>query len=162
MSQWRTEPPRAKAILFGNAGPHRQALDDIALISDRLKQVGSRFGNPSGTAQNRNFGAAGAAVSAAIVRGVRGDVIAPLSLLASGLGGWWAAKVLAAPAAAASVAKWAKAYAALREHPVRAIGAFQTASRNLANTAEGLGLKVSADAIQRRAAPQNSLNTPQQ
>jgi hypothetical protein len=156
VSQWKTYTPQAKAILFGNAGPHRQALDDIALISDRFKQVGSRFGNPSGTAQNRNFGGAVAAVSAAAARAVGGDFVSPLVLLASGLGGWRVAKILAAPAGAASAAKWVKAYAAFRAQPTRAIGAFQTASRNLANTAEGLGMKVSADAIQRMVAPSPS------
>jgi hypothetical protein len=30
-------------------------LDDIAMISQRMKEVGSKFGNPSGTAQNVNF-----------------------------------------------------------------------------------------------------------
>ena len=40
---------------FGNAGAHRQALDDIATISTRLKEVGQRYGNPSGTAQTRNI-----------------------------------------------------------------------------------------------------------
>jgi hypothetical protein len=51
-TQWNDYTPQAKAVLFGNAGPHRQALDDIAAISQRYKDIGKRFGNPSGTAQN--------------------------------------------------------------------------------------------------------------
>jgi hypothetical protein len=58
-SQWKDYTPQAKAVLFGNAGPYRQALDDIAAISQRYKDIGKRFGNPSGTAQNVNLAATG-------------------------------------------------------------------------------------------------------
>jgi hypothetical protein len=54
-TQWNDYTPQAKAVLFGNAGPHRQALDDIAAISQRYKDIGKRFGNPSGSAQNINL-----------------------------------------------------------------------------------------------------------
>lgn len=130
-SQWRTYTPQAKTILFGNAGPHRQALDDIMTISERMKQVGSRFGNPSGTAQNRNFFAMGA-----------GAMAAPLTTMTAVIGGWPVAKILASPAGAASAAKWTRAYSALRLAPSTArLVAFETASRNLANTA---GINVSS------------------
>jgi hypothetical protein len=134
VSQWQTYTPQAKAILFGNAGPHRQALDDIALISNRLKQIGQRFGNPSGTAQNVNMLAAGAGVLAA-----------PITTLAGVTGGAIAAKILAAPAGASSAAKWSRAYAMVTTKPsAQTIGAYQIASRNLANTANSLGSNVSA------------------
>src|SRR5882762_2663789 len=42
VSQWSSYSPQAKAVLFGNAGKQRQALDDIAMISQRLKEVGSQ------------------------------------------------------------------------------------------------------------------------
>lgn len=130
-SQWKTYTPQAKTILFGNAGPHRQALDDIMTISERMKQVGSRFGNPSGTAQNRNFFAMGA-----------GAMAAPLTTMTAVIGGWPVAKILASPAGAASAAKWTRAYSALRLAPSTArLVAFETASRNLANTA---GINVSS------------------
>jgi hypothetical protein len=133
-SQWRTYSPQAKAILFGNAGPHRQALDDIMLISDRLKQVGSRFGNPSGTAQNTNMFAMGA-----------GMLAAPLTSLAAATGGVMAARLLSAPAGAASAAKWTRAYSALAIAPsAQRLAAFEIASRNLANTANSLGGNLSS------------------
>jgi hypothetical protein len=128
-SQWKSYTPQAKAILFGNAGPQRQALDDIMIVSERLKQVGQRFGNPSGTAQNANFFALAG-----------GAIAAPLTTLSSAVGGGIAAKILAAPASASSASKWTKAYAALAVRPsAQTIAAYQTASRNLANTAQSLG-----------------------
>lgn len=128
-SQWKNYTPQAKAILFGNAGPQRQALDDIMTISERLKQIGSKFGNPSGTAQNVNLAGL-----------VAGAVSAPLTTLSAAVGGTVAAKLLAAPAGASSASKWTRAYAALSMRPsAHTIAAFQTASRNLANTAQGFG-----------------------
>jgi hypothetical protein len=129
-SQWQTYTPQAKALLFGNAGAHRQALDDIMTISQRMKEVSSRFGNASGTAQNRNLFATGAALMAA-----------PLSTLTAVLGGGAVARVLASPAGAASAAKWTRAYSALRMAPsAQRLATFEMASRNLANTA---GVNVS-------------------
>lgn len=130
-SQWMSYTPQAKSILFGNAGPHRRALDDIMTISERLKQVGQRFGNPSGTAQNANFAGLGA-----------GLVAAPLTTLATAVGGAAAARILAAPAAASSAVKWSRAYAALSTRPsAHTLAAYQVASRNLINTA---GIKEAA------------------
>jgi hypothetical protein len=132
-SQWQTYSPQAKAILFGNAGPHRQALDDIMTISQRLKEVGQRFGNPSGTAQNVNMAALAG-----------GAFTAPLTTLATAVGGAVAARILAAPAAASSASKWTRAYAALQIRPTtHTIAAYQVASRNLANTAKSLGSSAS-------------------
>lgn len=129
VSQWKTYTPQAKTILFGNAGPQRQALDDIATISDRLKQVGQKFGNPSGTAQNVNLFALAS-----------GFIAAPMTTLASVVGGNIAARILAAPAGASSASKWTKAYAALTTRPsAHTLAAYQVASRNLANTAQGFG-----------------------
>lgn len=131
-SQWKTYTPQAKAILFGNAGAHRQALDDIMTISERLKQVGSRFGNPSGTAQNTNLVAIGA-----------GAFAAPLTTLSAAIGGGVAARLLSSPAGAASAAKWSRSYQALRLAPsAQRLAAFEMASRNLANTA-GVSTPVS-------------------
>jgi hypothetical protein len=160
VSQWNNYTPQAKTVLFGNAGPQRQAIDDIAIISDRLKQVGSKFGNPSGTAQTANFGAGWAAVGGAVVRAFSGDFVTPLALLTSAVGGGIVAKILAAPAGAASAAKWSKAYATLLTKPSpQAVGLFQAVSRNLANTAQGLGAKVSAEDLVR--AIQGGASTPQ-
>lgn len=99
VSTWGTYKPEAKALLFGMAGPQRAALDDIAKISLRVKEVGSRFGNPSGTAQNVNFFAMAS-----------GALAAPLTTLTGALGGAAVARMLAAPAVAPKVAQWSRAY----------------------------------------------------
>lgn len=122
VSTWNTYRPEAKALLFGMSGPQRAALDDIAKISLRMKEVGSRFGNPSGTAQNVNYLAlAGSAIAA------------PLTTLAAAIGGAGAAKVLSSPVGASSVAKWSRAYEAAASAPTPArIEAYNRASSLLA------------------------------
>jgi hypothetical protein len=129
VSSWNTYRPEAKALLFGMAGPQRAALDDIAKISMRMKEVGSRFGNPSGTAQNVNyFALAGSAIAA------------PLTTLAAALGGAGAAKVLSSPVGASSVAKWARAYEAAATAPTPArIEAYYRASSLLAINVSQVG-----------------------
>lgn len=139
VSQWKTYTPQAKAILFGNAGPHRQAIDDIALISDRLKQIGAKFGNPSGTAQNVN--------AYAIATGL---VASPISTVAAAVGGYGAARVLSSPAGASSFAKWAKALLAVQtQRSPEAQSLFKMASKNLANTATSLGVKLNPNDLLR-------------
>jgi hypothetical protein len=137
-SQWADYTPQAKAVLFGNAGPYRQALDDIAKISQRYKDIGKRFGNPSGTAQNVNL--------AAVVGGI---VASPFAAIPTLLGGAVAAKMLAAPAGASSLAKWGRSYMVAQASPTpQRLVAFQIASRNLSNTASSFGGNVSpADLI---------------
>ncbi len=150
VSQWKTYSPQAKAVLFGNAGSQRQAIDDIMLISDRLKQVGSKFGNPSGTAQNANLFGLGAAATTAGAALMHGDVLTPLSMLATGMGGYAAARFLAAPAGASSAAKWAKAYSALiMQRSPQAVALFKVASRNMANTARDMGIKMNPNDLMR-------------
>lgn len=140
VSQWQSYTPQAKTILFGNAGPHRQAIDDIMTISERLKQVGQRFGNPSGTAQNTSGAALGASAASAFGHALYGNFVPALTLLSGVTGGAVAAKILAAPAGASSASKWVRAYAALTLRPsAHTIAAYQVASRNLANTAQSLG-----------------------
>ena len=145
VSQWQSYTPQAKAILFGNAGPQRQAIDDIAAISARLKDVGRKFGNPSGTAQNAGFFGLATAGVAAAGQMLHGNPVPALTLIASVTGGSVAAKILAAPAGASSSAKWARTYEALVRKPsAHTLAAYQAASRNLANTANGLGSNINA------------------
>jgi hypothetical protein len=122
VSSWNTYRPEAKALLFGMSGPQRAALDDIAKISLRMKEIGSRFGNPSGTAQNVNyFALAGSAIAA------------PLTTLAAAIGGAGAAKVLSSPVGASKVAQWSRAYEAAAKAPTPArIEAYNRASSLLA------------------------------
>jgi hypothetical protein len=144
VSQWSTYTPQAKAILFGNAGAQRQALDDIAIISSRLKEVQSKFGNPSGTAQNAGFAGLATMGAAAATAAMHGDVVAPLTFLATVTGGYGVAKLLASPASASSLAKWAKAYANMISAPSPSKTAlYKIASRNIASTAQTMGIKIS-------------------
>jgi len=106
VSSWNTYKPEAKALLFGMSGPQRVALDDIAKISQRMKEVGSRFGNPSGTAQNANFFALATSL-----------VAAPLSTITAAVGGGVAAKLLSSPVGAVSVSRWSRAYERLASVP---------------------------------------------
>lgn len=109
VSTWGAYRPEAKALLFGMSGPQRRALDDIATISQRMKEVGSKFGNPSGTAQNVNFFALASSFFAA-----------PLTTLSSGIGGAVVAKMLASPAGAVSLSRWSKAYERVANLPTLA------------------------------------------
>lgn len=150
VSQWSTYTPQAKAILFGNAGKQRQALDDIAMISQRLKEVGSKFGNPSGTAQSVNAAGLGAAVVKGATAIAHGDIVTPIAILGGVLGGAVLAKVLAAPATASSAAKWASAYENLITKPTAGtIGLIRIASRNLASTTKAIGVKASPNDFMR-------------
>ncbi len=149
VSQWRSYTPQAKAILFGNAGAHRQALDDIATISERMKQIGSRYGNPSGTGQQVSFAATGASIAGAAGALFTGNPAPALVMLSTALSGYGAARILASPAGASSAAKWSRAYEAFRLRPSpRSVAALQVATTNLANTAQGIGIKaVPADIL---------------
>jgi len=133
-SQWEKYTPQAKTVLFGNAGPYRKALDDIMAISTRLKQVGQRFGNPSGTAQNVNLLAMGTSLFAA-----------PISTISAAVGGAVAAKILASPAGVASAARWSHSYERLLISPSpKALALYQVASRNLTATAHVFGSTANA------------------
>lgn len=92
-TDWNKYTPQAKQLLFGNAGEHRQALDDIATISQRYKEVGRRFGNPSGTGQT----VGGMSELAWII-------FHPYTAIPSLVGGAVAARMLAAPATAKTTA----------------------------------------------------------
>jgi hypothetical protein len=131
-SEWSKYTPQAKAVLFGNAGSHVRALDDLATISQRYKDVGRRFGNPSGTSQN----VAGLGLVTSLYA-------APLPTLAGIIGGTIAARVLSAPVSATKTATWAKTYNALSKgQTVERLAAYQAASNGLAVIARKLGADV--------------------
>lgn len=141
--QWSQYTPQAKAILFGNAGKHRQALDDIAMISNRVKDIGKRFGNPSGTAQSVNGATALAWIWAE-----------PISAISTMSGGWVAARVLSSPATASSAAKLANAGAKLAIQPSYANrSSYVIAVRNMVNTAQANGIDLSAVDFARLQSP---------
>ena len=64
-----------------------------------------------------------------------GDVKTPMAIIATGIGANVAARMLAAPASAAAVARWAKAYNLMLNKGPAALSAYDLATRNLANTA---------------------------
>lgn len=122
VSSWGTYSDQAKSILFGMSGPQRVALDDIAAISRRMKEVGSKFGNPSGTAQNVNFFALASSFFAA-----------PLTTISAAVGGAITAKILASPVGASSVSKWSRAYERLANTPnLASVESFKRATALLA------------------------------
>lgn len=127
VSTWGTYKPEAKALLFGMTGPQRAALDDIATISRRMKEVGAKFGNPSGTAQNVNFFALASSA-----------IAAPLWTLSGALGGAVVAKLLASPVGASSTSKWSRAYERLARLPSAATSeSFKRATALLAVNIHG-------------------------
>ena len=109
---------RAKDLLFGSTGATttdalgnvrtlRQSLDDIATLSQKMKQL-NKFGNTSGTTQSAaGLGEAGAAFKAI----TSGTILAPLGFLGSLFGGRAISSWLASPVTAEQVAKWTKTYA---------------------------------------------------
>jgi hypothetical protein len=133
VSTWNTYRPEAKALLFGMSGPQRAALDDIAKISLRMKDIGNRFGNPSGTAQNVSAAGLGTGAFSSVVSLFMGNPVPALTLVTGVLGGATAAKMLSSPVGAAKLAQWSRAYEAAAKAPTPArIEAYNRASSILA------------------------------
>jgi hypothetical protein len=131
-NQWNTLTPQAKAIMFGNAGPHVTALNDIATIAKQLKDIKGRYGNPSGTGRQGTF----AAIAALFTQSPK----AALSSAAGLAAGHVAARVLAHPAGASSVRKYMRAVEqAERAASPAHMAAVKMTERNLANTVRALG-----------------------
>jgi hypothetical protein len=130
---------RGKDILFRATGnrTHAQALDDIATISSRSREV-QRFGNPSGTAQNLSAAGIGA-----------GLLASPITTMATVLGGNVVSRVLASPATASSAARWSRAYQLAIQTPTAAtVSGLQIASRNFASTlGDKLGVTVDPNSL---------------
>ena len=137
-SDWGKITPQAKAVLFGNAGAHVKALDDIATIAQRMKDVKGKYGNPSGTGQTTAFHQL-----AAVLTGAVSGHFAPgtaLAAAAGAIGGNIGARILASPASAASVAKYAQALERQAKLPSPANQALVSMTeRNLVNTVKALG-----------------------
>jgi hypothetical protein len=120
-----------KNILFrsGGKGDLATALDDIAKVSSRFKEM-QKFANPSGTAQNVGFAAMGAAVMAE-----------PLTTITSVIGGRALAAALAKPSTASSVAQWSANYEKLVRNPTTPrLAALQLSTRNLLTNMKDVGV----------------------
>jgi hypothetical protein len=145
-SDWGKVQPRAKAVLFADAPGHAKALDELATIAQRLKDVKKKYGNSSGTAQTAAFQKLAAMVAAIGT----GAVSIPLAVGGVVLGGAGniGARILARPAGAASLAKYAKALEQQVKSPTPASQALVSMTeRNLANTAKTLGTGVQAQRV---------------
>lgn len=139
-------------VLFRTTGKGDLAshLDDIAKVSSRFKEL-QKFANPSGTARAGLGGLIGT-----------GAVVNPLITLKTVVGGRILATMLAKPATAASVAKWAKANEVLVMSPSPArISALNSASRNLINTIGAKNL-TPADFLKALQSPATSRAEDQQ
>jgi hypothetical protein len=124
-----------KNLLFGANTAHRKAIDDFFQISVRMQDVGRKFGNPSGTAQNVAGGSLAGAAFTAAGAAVGGNFIPAASLIGGIVGGKAMAGYLANPASASSMAKWAKAYEyAVRYPTVASATALDRATKNFATT----------------------------
>jgi hypothetical protein len=141
VTAWGKLSSSGKSTLFGSGG-HRSALEDIATISSRFKEL-NKFANPSGTAQNATFAATGA-----------GLIASPVTTIASIVGGNVLSRILAQPATASSMARWSRVYQAAVTKPSAATAAtLQVATRNLAATiGDKLGVSVAPEQILRAIA----------
>lgn len=120
-----------RSILIRDRGA-AQALDDIATISSRFKEL-ERFGNPSGTGQT----VIGAGVGT-------GFLTAPLETIGTLAGANGLARILAKPETAKGMSAWSKAYANYVARPSRyALQALSTANRSFVNEVrESLGIEL--------------------
>jgi hypothetical protein len=134
--EWESITPQAKAVLFGNAGPHLQALNDIAAVSRRLEQVQSKFGNPSGTGSVLNFSHGLTALVGSVVSG---HPMVALSTVAGAIPPFMLSRYLASPVGASSIAKFSRATERLNQTPnLQNAAAAKLALRNVVNTAKSI------------------------
>ena len=134
--------PAGKSLLFRTTGKGdlANALDDIATVSQRFKQLNT-YANPSGTGQQLTSAA-----------GITGLVASPVTTLTTIMSGTVMSGLLARPRSAASIAKWSNAYYNAVARPTRAsLQAFNQASRTFADDiGRQLGVPQHADALFRQ------------
>lgn len=105
---WGKLSEAGKGLLY--SGEHRAALNDIAKVSSRFKQL-NQFANPSGTGQ-----------TVAGIAGLGGAWIDPVSLAGSVMSARVLSGLLAKPQTAKSLARWTTAYERASRMP-RDVGA---------------------------------------
>jgi hypothetical protein len=139
-SDWGKMTSPAKMIVFGQEGAHVKALDDLAVIAQRLKDVKKKYGNSSGTAQTTALQQLGAIVTTSAGGAFTGSPGLAGLAIAGGVGGNVVARVLASPAGASSLAKHAKALEQQVKTPTPMAQALVSRTeRNLVNTIKTLG-----------------------
>lgn len=142
MSAYGDLSPAGKALLFRSTGQGQlaNALDDIATVSQRFKQLNT-FANPSGTAQNTMFGVGGF-----------GLATNPVAVIGTVIPGTVMSALLARPQSARSIAAWSNAYYNSVARPTRAtMQAFDRATRTFADDiGRQLGVPQHAEALFRQ------------
>lgn len=139
-----------KSVLFDPQT--RKALDNIATISSRMKEVGTRFSNPSGTGN--------AVVGGGLIAGFFAE---PVTAISTVVGGNVAARILSSPATSKSAAQWARAYElAVKQPSAQAAKALTIAARNLADAAaDQIGGPAAVDqAVKALSGPFRSMAEP--
>lgn len=129
---WGKLSDAGKGLLF--SGEHRAALNDIAKVSSRFKQL-NQYANPSGTGQ-----------TVAGIAGLGGAWIEPTSLIGSVVTGRVLSGLLAKPSTAKATADFAKAYERASKLPSVA------GSRYLSHAAQRFSIIVANDLGQQRLA----------
>lgn len=120
--------PSGKAMLFGGKPELRTALDDIATVSRRFKQL-NQYANPSGTGQTVLGGAIGS-----------GAVLDPITALSSVASARVMSSILAKPTSARALAAYSRAYERQATSPSRIGGVA------LMNSAKALGALIGQEA----------------
>lgn len=95
---WGKLSPEGKSQLFGGKKDLSSALDDIATVAGRFKQL-NQYANPSGTGQTVLGGAIGS-----------GLIADPITTISSTIGARVLSSVLAKPTSARAIAAYSKAY----------------------------------------------------
>lgn len=118
LTAYKKMSDEGKRILFRstNNASHAEAIDDIAKVSERFKQL-NKYANPSGTGQTVAGGAELFAAAKAVPAAIAGGWIEPVSLVGGIVGGRILSHVLARPMTARAMASWSKDYAALASKP---------------------------------------------
>jgi hypothetical protein len=124
--------PEGKRLLFRSTGQnsHADVVDDIAAISQRWKSL-NQFANPSGSGQQ--------ATAAGMVAWAFSE---PVTFVTAAVGSAGAAKILATPSSARSMAAWSRAYERAVVNPTKAsVEGFRQASKLFAtNVSREIGL----------------------
>lgn len=110
LTAYKKMSEEGRRLLFRstNNASHADAIDDIAKVSERFKEL-NKYANPSGTATHgATFGLGALAITAGKAA-LAGAVMEPLTMVATIVGGRVASRILARPAPARAMANWAQA-----------------------------------------------------
>jgi hypothetical protein len=137
ISDYGNLSPAGRTMLFHDVGSGGVIpfLNDIVEVSQKYVDAG-KLGNPSGSAGH----AAGLLGAGAVVGALmHGSLVEPMAAIGGVLGSNVVARILGAPATAASMARWTRAYDNLVRFPgARTLAAYNMASRNLGGSTAAL------------------------